>query len=763
MKKLFLIVAVMTLLAGQMNAGPVDVNTAKDLGAKYLKHNVSAAKNVENVNHVFTLDNEEGTPYLYIFNYDNGFVVVAADDRAHPVLGYSDEGAFDANNIPEGMMYYMNHFGRQIQYAIDNNLEAEAEITAQWDLLRREGVISHEKMDRAVSPLLSTVWNQDYPYNYYAPTSSSYWAPGGHCYAGCVATAMSQLMKYWNWPTTGVGEHTYSSSSHGGTLTANFGATTYNWAIMPNQLGYTANDAALAVALLMYHCGVAVDMDYAPDGSGAHTEDIPDAVIEHFRYGACTYVDMRDSYSRTAWEDMLISTFDRGIPVIYAGQDTDGGHAFNCDGYNDQRYFHFNWGWSGQYNNTYYQIDALNTGNGHFNSNQRVVFNMIPDYIYEAMVPAIETMEVEVADAMTKRVNISWTVPTESAAGTTLESIEQILLRRNGVLIETFNNPQPGEVMTFEETVADYGYYEYSISGVNNGIEGVEYAEYALFGPNCTWKLVCQTTNFQGWNGGKVQIASSNGTIFQEVTMTGSSPVSIKFQMPEGGFTMNWYAPSSEVSSMSISLKNSANQQVYNFSGSSAQLSGIIFTGDNDCEGCTPPTNLAGEYVYRDGVDGALLTWSCDYTPSNYKIYRSLDGEFYEEVAKIDNSTTEYFDPVGTAGQYFYKVTAFSNVCESTPAYTASNTDYVIVEVLAVMENTIDARLYPNPANSSINVEAAGIEEVTVCNALGQTVYRYNGSADALNINTSGFEAGIYMVNVKSHEGNAKVRIIIMH
>ena len=487
MKRLLLILTTLMFFAGQVYANPVDVNTAKTLGVKYLKTNVLSAKNINTAEHVYTLSNESGTPYLYVFNHENGYVVVAADDRAYPILGYSEGAPLDVNDIPEGLQYFLGHYGRQIQYAIDNELVAEKDVVEQWEFLRKEGVIMKTRMSKSVAPLLTTLWNQDYPYNYYAPSCNNSWI-GNHCYAGCVACAMSQEMKFWNWPETGVGEHSYSTSSYGGTLSANFGETTYNWSIMPNQLGAQANDAAKAVALLMYHCGVAVEMDFSPNGSGAQTADVVSAAINYFRYGACTNMKSRDSYTRTQWEDMLIASFDRGIPVVYAGAESDGsgGHAFNCDGYNDQRYFHFNWGWSGSYNN-YYQIDALNTGNGNFNSYQRVVFDMIPDYIYDAMVPAISTMEIGVADAITKHVTVTWTVPAESVSGAALTSIEKITLKRNGVAIKTYNNPQPGEIITYEEELAEYGCYEYTICGTNNGYDGEAFSQIAMLGPNCTW------------------------------------------------------------------------------------------------------------------------------------------------------------------------------------------------------------------------------------------------------------------------------------
>lgn len=762
MKKFLFVIAALAVFAGQMIANPVDVNTAKELGAKYLKNNVVSAKGITDVQHVYTLSNDEGVAYLYVFNYDNGFVVMAADDRAYPVLGYGEDDLFDINAIPDGMRYYLSHYGRQIQYAIDNELVAEPDVVEQWDLLRKEGVIMKTRMDKAVQPLLATTWDQDWPYNYYAPACNSYWT-NNHCYAGCVATAMSQCMKFWNWPETGVGEHSYNTSSYpgnGATLSANFGETTYQWSIMPNSVS-SANAGGMAVALLMYHCGISVNMNYSPDGSGAQTGDAVNALIEHFRYGSCTNLKYRDDFSLTEWEDMLIESFDHGIPTIYAGQGNDGGHAFNCDGYNDQRKFHFNWGWSGQYNNTYYSIDALNTGNGSFNTYQRVILNMIPDYIYDVMVPAITSMTAAPEDAITKTVVVSFTLPTQSMSGAALASAEQVVLKRDGVTIHTFTNVQAGDVMTYEDAVADYGAYEYTIVGYNNNLEGEEFSQVAIVGPNCTWKLVGTTTNFQGWNGGALQFIGANGVVFKTVTMANSTPLSVKFQMPEGGFTLNWVAPNTAVQTMTFTLKDSANQNAYAFSGSSTQLNGTIYSGNNDCPNCTAPTGFTGEFTYQGGQSGAHLTWNCDYSPSKFKIYRSNDGDEYVEIGNVTGDVHEYFDAVAN-GTYYYKVTAYSSACESNYALTSGNIDYVVVMVAAVAENSINARIYPNPTNGNLRIEAQDLNTVEVYNLVGQKVYEENINGDECVINMKEFGSGIYMVKIQALNGSTTQKISVI-
>ena len=759
MKKFFVLIAAFLIVAGQISANPVDVNTAKNLGVKYLTANVVSAKGITDVQHVYTLSSETGVPYLYVFNYENGFVVMSADDRAHPVLGYDEGCAFDENNIPDGLEYYLGHYGRQIQYAIDNDLVAEDAIAEQWELLREEGNVVKTRMDRAVNPLLTTTWDQGWPYNYYAPSCTSYYI-GNHCYAGCVACAMSQVMKFWNWPETGVGSHTYSTSSYGGTLSADFGSTTYDWSIMPNQLGSSANAAAQAVALLMYHCGVSVDMNFTPNGSGANTGDVPDAVKQHFRYASCTVMRYRDLYTREAWEDMIIECLDRGIPTVYAGSGSDGGHAFNCDGYNNQRYFHFNWGWSGSYN-TYFQIDALNTGNGSFNENQRVVVNMIPDYIYSAMVPAIETLEANVADDVTKTVTLSWTVPSVSATGSALTEVQKITIKRDGTVLNTYNNMTPGTTMTFEDTVDDYGAYQYTIVGANYGMDGEAFTQVVVFGPSCHWKLITQTSNFQGWNGGRLKIVGGNGTVIKEVALTTAAQTGEKIRLPEGSFEMQWDAPTEPVSALTITLKNSAGETAYTYTGSSSALPASLYQGNNDCPNCTPPTDFAGEFAYQGNAYGALLSWQCGYAPSKFKVYRSEDGDNYTEVASVNGGLSGYFDEVAN-GTYYYKVTAYSSACESNPAHTTEDVGYVVVMVNAVAENSINAKLYPNPTTGNLKIEAASIKTVSVFNLVGQKVYEDNINANECVINMKDYGMGVYMVKIQTESGVTTQKVSVI-
>ena len=746
----------LALFVGQLIASPVDVNTARQLGLKYVQGN--ASKQVANLDLAYTQTTESGTNALYVFNFEGGYMIVAADDVAQPILAFGEEGCFDANNIPEGLAYYLRHYARQIEYAVTNNIAADPEIAEQWEQIRRYGAIRGERSTRGdVAPLISTNWNQDSPFNAYCPTGQG--GPGGRAYAGCVATAMSMVMKRWNWPDHGQGSHSYTPSGYA-MQSVDFESTYYQWDNMPNNVN---NSNYQAVALLMYHCGVAVNMQYGPNGSGAHSQDVPDAIFNYFRYTKNANRLDRDLYTRYEWEEILISNLQEGFPMYYSGAEGNSGHAFVCCGYRESdRKFYFNWGWSG-FNNNYFAIDALNTYSGNFNDYQAVIIDMIPDYVYDGLIPAITDLGVVSENAHSRVGVVSWTNPTVSMDGTALENIEQVVLLRNDQEIFSQANVTPGEVMTFEDNVPDYECYTYRIYFMSNGAKGRSAEFKYQYGPTCTWKVVGQTTNFQGWNGGKIQVKNSFGTVLQEITMNSSTPISQQIAMPEGNVTFTWVAPSTAVSSLTINIKNSSNSSVYTYTGNSNQVPATLYTGDNDCAGCQPPTNLAGEYQWTNEGFGTMLTWSYDEDPQSFKVYRSEDGVNYEVVATVDKTLREYFDIVD-AGDYYYQVTAFRSYCESTPAWVDDETDYIHMEVTSVSENgEAGLNVYPNPASSLMSVDAEGLQQVTICNVMGQVVKIQRCTEDGIVINTADIASGIYTISVKTNQGTMTKRFSVIH
>ncbi len=316
-----------------------------------------------------TLKGAGGQTNVYIYNIGNqGFVIVSGNTVLSPVIGYSFDGTMPPyETLPDHIAWWIGHYSEMIDYAVAEGVQPTPEVQQQWDMALQGSFPS--KNAKTVDPLITTFWNQDCYYNEYCPSTGGGWwgGPCGHVYAGCVACAMSQVMKYWNHPQTGFGSHSYVHSDYG-EQSANFAATTYQWDDMPTQI-YSHNDA---IATLMYHCGVSVNMNYGADGSGAQSSAVETAARSYFGYCGAKYRE-KDKYEESEWIGMLKAELDLGHPIYYSGANGSSGHAFVCDGYDENDYMHFNFGWSGSAD-SYYSIQDVNG----FNSGQAAVVNFIP-------------------------------------------------------------------------------------------------------------------------------------------------------------------------------------------------------------------------------------------------------------------------------------------------------------------------------------------------------------------------------------------------
>lgn len=269
----------------------------------------------------------------YVFNNDaGGFVIIAGDDAVTPVLGYTSTGSFDAENLPDGLKDLLKSYERQIA-ALGDNYVANRTAT--------RAAFTGEKL------LKTAEWNQYAPFNKYTPNNYV---------TGCVATAGAIVMKHHGYPAKGTGSHSYTWN--GKTLTANF-EHDYDWASMPAKYDGT-NDAAFdGVARLMSDLGVAVEMQYAKNGSGAYIGNMISALQKYFGYSKLTHLAYINDMEAEAWNAKLRGEIDANRPILYSASDASaGGHSFIIDGYKDES-FSVNWGWGG-YCNGFYQIGALN-------------------------------------------------------------------------------------------------------------------------------------------------------------------------------------------------------------------------------------------------------------------------------------------------------------------------------------------------------------------------------------------------------------------
>jgi hypothetical protein len=385
---------------------PVDENRAKTVGLYFLqnKTNSQLLKSATNLQLAYKVtatigDALEERTMFYVFNVDNvGFVIVSGDDTVIPILGYSDQGIFNSNNMSPAFQKWLEGYKNEIIYVIRYDIKATEDINKQWSLQITNKNSNSTFSTNAVAPLIQTHWDQSPYYNALCPFDNT---SSQRTVTGCPATAMAQIMKFWNYPTTGTGWHDYQTTKYG-KLFASFGNTTYQWSSMPNQLNSSSTSVQInAVATLMYHCGVAVEMNYgvaATGGSSSYVinayspsvnQTCENAFKTYFGYNASTLQGVkRVNYTDSNWINLLKNELDLGRPIQYAGFGS-GGHTWVCDGYDNNNYFHMNWGWGNFYpsNNQdgNFILNALNPGalgtgggSGGFNSGQQALIGIQP-------------------------------------------------------------------------------------------------------------------------------------------------------------------------------------------------------------------------------------------------------------------------------------------------------------------------------------------------------------------------------------------------
>ena len=363
-KVLFLHIAILGFYLCSI-ARPIDQETAHNIAAKFM--------GTSDLQLAATYRTEQGASAFHVFNTSDGFVIVSADDCETPVIGYSREGRFDPNNVPIQMEGYLQDFIARIQFGIENHIEADEATAKQWEMVKTTGKLNDSKSTKAVAPLLTDKWNQGCLYNNLCPTMSG---PCGHAEVGCVAVAMAQIMRYWGYPTTGWGTHSYTNA--GLTLSADFGNTTYDWEHMPDSLTENSSEAEIeAVSTLLYHCGVSLEMRYGPNGSLANTGDVINALRRYFNYTRQIHKEKKSDYSNEEWSSLLMNSLDLSRPIQYVGYGS-GGHSFVCDGYDSNGLFHFNWGWGTA--NGYFALGNLNPLGYDFSISNAALFDIIPQY-----------------------------------------------------------------------------------------------------------------------------------------------------------------------------------------------------------------------------------------------------------------------------------------------------------------------------------------------------------------------------------------------
>ena len=845
MKKLFLTFTLLVLGVFALHAMPIDVTQAKCAAQRFATAQLALERTSAEL--VYTGQNEA----FFVFNLGSqAFVIIAGDDAHRPVIGYSDESAFDATNIPPALAYYLDGVAECM--SLLRNAVATPDVAAEWVSVLEHGRLVSRHGGRGTGYFCQTKWNQDYPYNCLCPADPA--GSGGHTYVGCLATAMSQLMRFWAYPAKGNGSHCYVHSDYG-EICADFGNTDYDWENMPNVLNNNSTEAEkLATGTLCFHAGVTIDMGYGPDGSGGASGPIPGAMHQYFNYSEANVQLRRDDFETETWKTMVREQFDMGWPMYYGGCQDGGCHAFVCDGYDDFDMFHFNLGWGGSSDGWYLIDDAPYTHPAD------AMFNFVPEPVYNQTPVAPTDFTVTPVSETELKTTLRWTNPTTTLNGIDLADIEQIIVLRDNEIIQTLTDVAPGQTIEIVDAdVPRYDVYHYAIYVVANGRVGKHAnATQVQVGPSCQWQIIMTTNSFQGWKGGCLTVYNNSGHEITRCTMTSSTTVSVAPAMPIGQLSFGWTAPTDVVNQLAFVIKDAGGQTVYSFSGSSEELTpGVFFVTNNTCGGaldCETPQNLTatvqddgimlawdgvenqgyGYNIYRDGLlyrlvqDGTTffdeniamgghcyrvavlceggesgeysnescatfgpcypsrdldfeytnnykpkLTWEAPQPNdglSGYYLFRKEgDGEYHRIKLLGANAVTFTDNTVNQEGDYYYRLYAYygSLDCTSAPAnrkYRPNEFElHVYYSPTGLDENDLQVKIYPNPAQTSVTIEADGMSRVEVYNPLGQCVLRKMVSTDKTIIDVQHFSPGPYLIRIETLSGTINKRIAVTH
>lgn len=367
------------------NAGNINATAARAAANSFLKQYAATAPGsfrapaISDIKlaHAEPSAKVAGANDYYAFNITGGgFVIIAGEDRAVQVLGYSDKGHIDFNNLPTPLKGLLDSYKKEIEFL--QTYKGNDLVISNGTKLTATG---------GVEPLIQTTWGQELPYYLLCPVMRDEYSA-----VGCVATAMAQVMNYWQYPTSCAAISSYYLSGYG--TVSGLPATTFDYSLLLDSYCHwdydnsllvqdTYTDAqAQEVAKLGRYCGQAVKMQYDPDGSGAYTNDQLSA-MKNFGFTSSQLYSKSgggwwgssSNYTTAQWEAMIKTDLDAGRPILYSANDPqNGGHAFICDGYNSNGYFHFNLGWYGTCDGWYVSTtlsmvhrdgDQLNFSSGH--------------------------------------------------------------------------------------------------------------------------------------------------------------------------------------------------------------------------------------------------------------------------------------------------------------------------------------------------------------------------------------------------------------
>lgn len=704
------------------------------------------------INLLYTEKAADGQATYYIFNVNanDGFVIISADDAAHPVIGYSTTGHFALPEVRSNIYIWLHKRSLEMEEIRAKHFAADAAITGEWaaySTASNKKLMSPNTISSAgVQPLVQTTWNQSPNYNAMCP---------GGSVTGCVATAMAQIMRYWNYPATGQGSSSYNSNY--GPLAVNYGAATYNWANMPLAISGNNND----VALINYHAGVSVEMDYSPSGSGAWVCSFDNPVcaqnsyVNYFRYDPSTIQGLdRGMFTDQQWEQALVNDLDNGWPIQYVGWDpAEGGHTWICDGYDQNMNFHMNWGWGGA-GNGWYTINSMNPVGMDFSQGHEAVTGIVPmsSVALDAGAPAIIS---PVGMSCAAAVNpVSPVIKLENFGNTVLSSCV-ISYQLDGGPVQTQNwtgslssfqssfvtlpsipltagthtltcytsNPNGSSDMNAmnDQSTQVFGVYASAPAHNTNFVEGFESAVF----PGSEWDIL--NTAGQDWT--LTSASAATGTVSAMIDNMSNTPGNVS-SLQSNSFDLSAF------SSPSLTFKVAYQQR----STSNADKLQVMVS-----------TNCGATWFQRWAKAGTALS-TVSGTGSTPFVPAASDFQTYTvNLVPLSNANNVYFRWVFTA-----------DVNGAGNNLYIDDINLVNSSVTGIADSKVQAlQVYPNPAENNLFISSPEkISNVQIIDVLGKTQMTQSYSIDKVKLDVSTLTPGVYFVKVISGSDQKLIRFV---
>lgn len=748
MKKSLYLCVFIVLVANTVIANQITLVVAKQVAMNF--YNQNSKKTLSSATLAFTETSANGLPDYFVFNMNtnDGFVIVSAEDGGHAIIGYSTERHFVTPLENSNIYSFLQSKKNEIEEIRTNNLIADLEITREWAAYRNNQKAVNPNMNTmSVAALVQSTWDQSPVYNDLCPSGSV---------TGCVATTMAQIMRFWSYPAMGTGSSTYASNY--GTLSVNYGTTTYNWANMP------LNSANNDVSIISYHCGVSVEMDYSPSGSGAMVLDYgpgaPSAEYSfktYFGYDPSTLQGkQKNNYSDAQWINLIKTDLDAGRPIQYAGYSSGGGggHTWVCDGYDANDQLHMNWGWGG-YDDGYFALGSLNGGGSDFNGDNEMLIGIqpLPSAPIDAGVLAVNSPSgIFCSSTFTPSVKIK-----NYGANTLTSFIINYKIDNNALQTQNWNGSL-GSGQSVNVTLAP----QTAASGAHT--------------------LTCFTSNPNSGvdgNAGNDQSVSSFTVSISGVVLPLIEGMESSANLPTGWSLSNPEGDTGWIISTTVAKTGTHCIAFNNCDGN----------GNNDMTGLI-------DRFYTESYDlstgTASLTFDVAYTPMIY------NGSVYSDGLKVYSSS----DCGATWNQMYSKSgTTLATAPTSSACWTPSSSEWrnetVNLASLSGQPNVMFAfenisgwgnwlfidninisgsmstgissannnetlEIFPNPAFDNLTVKASeNISSIQIINMLGKNVISIGQTTElSMKIDITTLPAGVYFVKVTTSDSEKLMKVI---